>query len=82
MAALRTRIPGRIWDTLYVVTVLAMLAMGYHAGQSGERSPAIVPLALAFSAVILVVADLDRPREGSLRVSQQALIDTRESMNR
>ncbi|MGH9391354.1 MAG: hypothetical protein ACRD1Z_17240 [Vicinamibacteria bacterium] len=82
MAALRSRIPGRIWDTLYVLTVLAMLAMGYHAGQSGERSHAVVPLALAFSAVILVVADLDRPQEGSLRVSQQALIDTRESMDR
>ncbi len=81
-AGLRSRIPGRIWDTLYVLTVLAMLAMGFHAGQSGARSPAVVPLALAFSAVILVVADLDRPQEGSLRVSQQALIDTRESMDR
>ena len=81
-AGLRSRIPGRIWDTLYVLTVLAMLAMGYHAGQSGERSAAVVSLALAFSAVIFVVADLDRPQEGSLRVSQQALIDTRESMDR
>jgi hypothetical protein len=81
-AGLRSRIPGRIWDALYVLTVLAMLAVGYHAGQSGERSPAVVPLALAFSAVILVVADLDRPQEGALRVSQQALIDTRESMDR
>jgi len=81
-AGLRSRIPGRIWETLYVLTVLAMLAMGFHAGQSGARSPAVVPLALAFSAVILVVADLDRPQEGSLRVSQQALIDTRESMDR
>jgi hypothetical protein len=81
-AGLRSRIPVRIWDTLYALTVLAMLAMGYHAGQSGERSHAVVPLVLAFSAVILVVADLDRPQEGSLRVSQQALIDTRESMDR
>lgn len=82
MAGLRSRIPGRIWDTLYLLTALAMLSMGYHAGQSGKRSPALVPLALAFSAVILVVADLDRPQEGPLRVSQQPLIDTRESMNR
>jgi hypothetical protein len=79
-AALRSRIPSRIWDTLYALTVFAMLAMGYHAGQSAERSLAVVPLALAFSAVILVIADLDRPQEGSLRVSQQALIDTRKSM--
>lgn len=78
----RSRIPERVWDTLYVLTALAMLAMGYHAGRSGERSPSVVPLALAFSAVILVVTDLDRPQEGALRVSQQALIDTRESMDR
>jgi hypothetical protein len=81
-AALRSRIPPRIWDTLYALTVFAMLAMGYHAGQSGERSPAVALLALAFSAVILVIADLDRPQEGSLQVSQQPLIDTRESMER
>ena len=61
---------------------VAMAAMGYHAGATQPaRSPVIFLLALGFSSVILVVADLDRPLEGWLRVSQQALIDTRESMD-
>jgi hypothetical protein len=78
----RIRIPERIWDVLLVLTALAMLGMGYHAAESqAERFPVVVLLVLAFSSVILVITDLDRPQEGSLRVSQQALIDTRRSMD-
>jgi len=81
--ALRTRIPEPVWNVLFLLTAVAMAAMGYHAGETqSERSPVVFLVALAFSSVILVVADLDRPLEGWLRVSQQALIDTRESMDR
>jgi hypothetical protein len=60
---------------------MAMLAMGYHSGKGqAPRSPVVLLTVMAFSTVVLVIADLDRAREGSLRVSQQALIDTRESM--
>jgi hypothetical protein len=80
--ALRARIPGRVWDVLFLLTVIAMLTAGYHfAASRPNRSPAVLLTALAFSSVILVVADLDRPGEGSLRVSQQALIDTLEGMD-
>lgn len=68
---------------LYLVSMLAMSAMGYHAGLIGaHRSVALLLLALAFSAVILLIADLDRPQAGLLRVSQQALVDVRDSMQR
>jgi hypothetical protein len=80
-AALQSRIPARVWDVLVLLTVLVMMAMGYQTGQQGMKvSPVILLLALAFSSVIYVIADLDRPLEGSLRVSQQPLLDTRESM--
>jgi len=82
MAGLRSRIPEGIWDVLYLVTVLAMAAMGYHAGLVGtRRSLALLALVLTFSAVILLVADLDRPGEGLLNVSQQAMIDLRNSLS-
>jgi hypothetical protein len=56
--------------------------MGYHAGLVGTiRSLAVIVVAITFSAVIALIADLDRPQEGSLTVSQQALIDVRQSMN-
>ena len=50
--------------------------MGYQFGLTGERSWAVtILLALVFTAVILLIADLDRPQQGLLTVSQQAMID-------
>jgi hypothetical protein len=81
-AGLRNRIPGAIWVALFAVAVLSLAAMGYHAGLAGTvRSLAVLAVALTFSAVIGLIADLDRPQEGTLKVSQQALIDLRQSMN-
>ena len=80
-AGLRNRIPGAIWVALFAVAVLSLAAMGYHAGLAGtSRSLADLAVAFTFSAVIGLIADLDRPQEGVLKVSQQALIDLRQSM--
>jgi hypothetical protein len=81
-AGLRNRIPGIVWVGLSLVTILAMAAMGYQEGLDGKRSPvATITLVLAFSAVFLLIADLDRPQEGWLKVSQQAMMDLHEKMN-
>ena len=81
-AGLRNRIPGAIWLALLMIATLSLAAMGYHAGLVGTiRSLAIIVVAVSFSAVIALIADLDRPQEGTLTVSQQALIDVRQSMN-
>ena len=80
-AGLRRRIPGIIWAALYFITILAMAAMGYYAGLTGTRgSLAILAVVLTFSAVIMLIADLDRPQEGLLKVSQQAMADLRNTM--
>jgi hypothetical protein len=61
--------------------ILAFATMGYHAGLSGSRrSLAVLALALGFSGVMLLIADLDRPHEGVLRVSQQAMVDLKNSL--
>ena len=81
-AGLRNRIPGAIWVGLFTLAVLSLGAMGYHSGVVGTtRSLAVIAVAFAFSAVIALVVDLDRPQEGALTVSQQALIDVRQSMS-
>jgi hypothetical protein len=81
-AALRSRIPGPIWLGLFAVAAFSLATMGYHAGLSGtRRSLAILAVAVTFSVVIELIADLDRPQEGVLRVSQQALLDVQRSMN-
>ena len=77
----RSRTPGVFWAVLFAVTILALAAMGYHGGVAGTtRSPVMLAVAIAFSAVILLIADLDRPGEGFINVRQQALIDLRDSL--
>jgi hypothetical protein len=81
-AALRSRIPGPIWVGLFAVAALSLATMGYHAGLVGtRRSLAVLAVAFTFSVVIELIADLDRPQEGVLKVSQRALIDLQQSMN-
>jgi len=80
-AAMRNRIPAPVWYFLLLTAVIGMMSLGYQAGVSGSRrSVAIVCLAAAFSAVIVLIADLDRPQEGFLRVSQQPMVDLQRSM--
>lgn len=79
--ALRSRIPGVIWAGLYGLAVLALAGIGYQSGLAGTtRSLETVVVAVAFSLVIWLIADLDRPGEGFLTVSQQAMLDLRSSM--
>ncbi len=78
---LRNRIPMTIWGALYFTAVLAMVGVGYHEGlTSSNRTLATVVLVVTFSVVLWLLADLDRPQEGLIRVSQQAMIDLRKSM--
>ena len=75
-------IPATIWIALYVVAMLTLGTMGYHAGVVGaNRSLAGVALVLSFTVIMLLIADLDHPRKGLLRVNQQALIDLRGSLD-
>jgi hypothetical protein len=78
---LRSRIPVSIWATLYVLSVLASGALGYHSGLTGNRrTPVMLPFALAFSMVFGLIADLDRPREGLLKVDERAMLDLERGM--
>lgn len=82
LVGLQNRLPGALWATLYLVTMLTMAGVGYHEGlTNSRRSLAIVVLVLTFSAIMTLVADLDRPREGFFTVSQHAMIELRKGMN-
>ncbi len=70
------RVPDVIWLALYAVSILSMAGVGYQFGQTGSRDIAIsLFLALAFSIVIGLIADLDRVTQGTLQVSQQPMIE-------
>jgi hypothetical protein len=69
------RVVGGVWLVLVGLTILGMMAMGYHAGIAGSRrSRAMLILALSFAMVIAMIASLDRPA-GFIKVTQQPLID-------
>jgi hypothetical protein len=81
LASLRNRLPLPVWIVLFGVGFLSFFTMGYQAGLTkASRSPATIVIAVTFVAVIWLVADLDRPREGFLHVSQEPLIDVRQMM--
>ena len=79
----RSRVPGTYWAVLYVIACLALAAMGYHVGIAGaNRSHALLAVAIAFSAVMLVIADLDRPGQGLINVSQEPMLELRATLAR
>jgi membrane protease YdiL (CAAX protease family) len=81
LAALRARIPLPIWFVMGSMALIGFAAMGYSTGLSRtRRSPAAIAVALCFALVMVLIVDLDRPYEGLLRTSQQALIDARQGM--
>jgi hypothetical protein len=79
--SVRSGIPGVLWGALFAVAILNLAAVGYHAGLIGtRRSPTVATLVMSLAVVLMLTADLDRPQEGALQVSQQALIDLRHRM--
>lgn len=84
-ATFRSRIPRGIRLTLVFLAVASLLLMGYMDGLSGKiRSHfAIAMLILAFSAVLVLIVDLDRPPftdQRLLSVDHQALVDLQQSI--
>ncbi|MCE9552423.1 MAG: hypothetical protein K8T91_03475 [Planctomycetes bacterium] len=75
------RIPGSIWLSLYLLSFMSMLCLGYQTAMAGSRRLlGTVLLAAAFSLVVVMIADVDRPGEGRIRVSQQPIADVQQQM--
>ena len=80
-AALRNPIPPTIFATLFAVAILVLAATGYAAGHTrGGSAVASLLLALVLAVVTTLILDLDRPYDGLLTVSQQAMVDVLQSM--
>ncbi len=75
-AGVYARVPDTILLILLVGTILSLGMVGYSAGLAGKRSLITATvLIIALGAVLMLVIDLDRSRDGFLRVSQQPIID-------
>ena len=81
VAGIYARVPATILWLLVIGVIISLALVGYSAGLGRKRSPAIaLVLVLFLGAVIWLVVDLDRPREGLIQVSQQPLIDLQQRL--
>jgi len=81
VAGLYARVPQTIMFLLLAGSALSLLMVGYSAGIKGRRSILTASvLILVLGVVTTLVVDLDRPYEGLLTASQQALIDVQQWM--
>ena len=79
--ALWKRIPSLIFVLLGVLSILAMMLLGYLIGLSGlHHLIATSLLVFTYSTVFLMIIDLDRPEQGLFKVSQQPIADLEEKM--
>ena len=75
-AGIYARVPETVLILLLTGSALTLAMVGYSAGLTRRRSPlTAVVLVIALSAVLTIVIDLDRPREGFIQVNQQPLLD-------
>lgn len=74
--ALRDHVPASVLYVNSIVGLLSATVVGYVFGLSGQRQIfSMCVLALAITLVLAVIIDLDRPRLGFIRISQQPMID-------
>ena len=76
LTSMRKGASGWIAKILFALLILSMAGIGYFSGIKGHRNPiASTGLALSFSMVIILIADLDRPREGIVKPDQSLMKD-------
>jgi hypothetical protein len=81
LRALENRIPETVIYLVCLVAVVALSFIGYGCGLRGRRhlvSTALVALLLAL--VLAVILDLDRPRQGLLKVGQESMVSLKETL--
>jgi hypothetical protein len=81
--AVQSRMPPKLVIVLYVLVGLGMFAVGYQTAiAASRRTWLMLILALSFAIVMTLIAVLDNPERGVIRVSQRPLIDLQTEMSR
>jgi hypothetical protein len=74
--AFQNHVPETVIYVNGIVALLSALLVGYSFGLNGRRQIfSMSLLALAITLVLAVIIDLDHPRSGFIRISQQPMID-------
>lgn len=79
-AALWNRIPVAAWALMAVIAICCNILVGYGLRNATERAKLLPVLPLIVSVALMLIADIDAPRHGLIRVAPQNLISLAESL--
>ncbi|HTP46377.1 MAG TPA: hypothetical protein VMQ50_05595 [Casimicrobiaceae bacterium] len=81
-AAWRNRIPGAAWSLMGAIAVCAAMLVGIGARSATAKSRALrMVLPLVVSIAFFLIADIDSPRRGMIRVVPQNLLSLSQSLH-
>lgn len=81
MALIKNRVPEVIIDLIFISAMITIGLIGYAVGLTHKRNliPTLMMIVL-ITIIFAVIIDLDRPRRGLIRVSQESMIQLQESI--
>jgi hypothetical protein len=79
-AAWWNRIPTAAWILMLVIAICANVMFGYGARRATAGAIHVLVLPLVLSIALFLVADIDSPRRGVIRVKPQNLISLAQSL--
>ena len=74
--AIQNRVPPTVIYVNCVVALLGTILVGYGFGREGQRQAfSTTMLVMAITVVLAVIVDLNQPRQGLIKGSQQPMVD-------
>lgn len=81
-AAFNNHVPETVVYVNAIVALLATILVGYSIGLAGRRNLfSVILLCTAITITLIVIIDLDRPRQGLITVTQEPLMDLEEQLS-
>jgi hypothetical protein len=80
-AAWWNRIPGEAWALMAIIAMGSHFLLGYRVRRAGAKGIVFLTLPLVVSIAFWLIADIDSPRSGMIRVSPQNLLSLLHSLH-
>jgi hypothetical protein len=80
-AAWWNRIPVSAWGLMILIAVCCNLLIGYCIRRTGAERPVFLVLTVVLSISFFLIADIDSPRSGIIRVRPQDLLSLSQSLH-